>query len=406
MRFLILTASLPYPPTSGGALRSYGIIEGLSKAGHKVWLLSFHDGTTDIHETPLAQHCAHIETVPPPTRTRMDRLRDLLLSTQPDIARRMDSPLFAARLENLLNKQTFDWVQFEGIETVCYLPLARQIQPTAKLCFDTFNAEYVLQQRIYEVDRLEVRRWPAALYSLIQSRRIRAFEAAMCRAADCVVAVSPEDADTLRDFREDRRVSVVPNGISVERYTTSRSGLTLKPGALVFTGKMDYRPNVDAMLWFSAEILPRISGAHLYIVGQKPHPRLEGLRSRSDITLTGWVESVLPYLHAANVYVAPLRMGSGTRLKILEAMAAGCAVVATQTAASGLLSSAKDAMIVANTSEEIAQAIIDLLKHPDKRKIIGQAAQQAVRQNYDWSVLIPRLLEAYRQGVTQDGSLG
>src|SRR5690606_23656791 len=114
----------------------------------------------------------------------------------------------------------------------------------------------------------------------------------------------------------------------------------LGPCALIFTGKMDYRPNVDAMLWFASDILPQVRSimpdVRLYVVGQKPHPRLEVLRDHDHIVLTGWVPEVTPYLHAAAVYIAPLRMGSGTRLKILEAMAAGCAIVATTLAAAGL----------------------------------------------------------------------
>src|SRR5690606_14010977 len=121
---------------------------------------------------------------------------------------------------------------------------------------------------------------------------------------------------------------------------------------LVFTGKMDYRPNIDAMRWFSETILPLVQEAvpdvHLYIVGQKPHKSLESLRDAPHIDLTGWVPNVQPFLQAADVYIAPLRMGSGTRLKLLEAMAAGCAVVATTVAASGLDNTVKRSLILAD----------------------------------------------------------
>jgi glycosyltransferase involved in cell wall biosynthesis len=149
------------------------------------------------------------------------------------------------------------------------------------------------------------------------------------------------------------------------------------------------------MLWFTEAILPRLPDAHLTIVGQKPHARLAHLRELPNVTITGWVDSVLPYLQAADVYVAPLRMGSGTRLKLLEAMAAGCAIVATSTASAGLTAEARAAMRIAEGAGAFAAAIRTLLNNPAEREQLRADAQQQVRATYDWSALIPRLLAAY-----------
>lgn len=396
----MITASLPYPPASGGAIRTYGLLHGLHAAGHDITLLSFHDRDEAPDDTPLADFCSHIETLPPPVRTKSDRLHDLLLSRQADIARRMYSDGFYERLVALLSEESFDLVQFEGIEVACYLPLAKSTGTTARLCYDAFNAEADLQRIIFQIDRGEVKRWPAATYSWIQAGRIEHFERTVCQQADGVVVVSPEDAAVLQQFRADKQVYVVPNGIFAATYSTPESTVDLGDKAIVFTGKMDYRPNVDAMWWFGNDILPRITeqlpDAHLTIVGQKPHPRLAPFADRADITITGWVDSVTPYLYASAVYVAPLRMGSGTRLKILEAMASGCAVVATSTAAAGLLDEAKRALVIADSEHDIASAIITLLNNPAERQQRGAQAQQDVKQHYDWSVLIPRLLAAYK----------
>ncbi len=218
---------------------------------------------------------------------------------------------------------------------------------------------------------------------------------------DCVIAVSDEDAIALRNLSQDAPASVVPNGVSVDDYTNSREQLDLGQHVLVFTGKMDYRPNIDAMRWFTSDILPAIQeeipDTRLYIVGQKPHARVEMLRDKPNVAITGWVTDVHPYLHAAHVYVAPLRMGSGTRLKILEAMAAGCAVVATSYAASGLTAEVRDVMVVADDEKAMATAIVALLRAPQKREALGKAAQKYVKQRYDWTVLLPKLLAVYRE---------
>ncbi len=401
MRILLVAVNLPYPPASGGLLRIYGLMNGLHQAGYELTLMSFADEKIDPTKTPLVNLCQQIITIPPQNRTKLDRVRDLIFTRQPDIARRFFSVAFADKLRELLAQNQFDLIQFEGIESVCYLPIAKQAQPNAKFCFDTFNAEYILQRGIFEIDRRTSKRWPAALYSYVQSRRIEQFEGDMCRLADAVIAVSTEDADLLRPFRQDARVYVVPNGIFIDDYTNQETKINLGENVLVFTGKMDYRPNVDGALWFVEQVFPKIRehvpDVQFYIVGQQPHPRLDGLRQIPDVHLTGWVDSTQPYLSAADVYVAPLRMGSGTRLKLLEAMATGCAIVATTAAAAGLHSEAKQGMIVSDNEHAMADSIIDLLQNPGKQYELRQNAQQIVKQYYDWSVLIPHLLEAYRE---------
>jgi glycosyltransferase involved in cell wall biosynthesis len=401
MRILMLTASLPYPPHQGGALRSYGILHGLAAAGHDISLLSFHEPNGNIADTPLGQYCSRIETLPPPGRSKSSRLRDLALTGQPDIARRLYNRDFLDRLTQTVRETTYDLIQFEGIEIAPYLLPLRKMGTKAKLVYDAFNAEAALQYAIFQVDRGNPHRWPAAAYSFIQSRRIERFERALCTAADAVIAVSDEDARILCRFRSDGRVPVVNNGIFVSDYETPGAELDLGEHVLVFTGKMDYRPNVDAMDWFAENVLPDIQKAvpdtKLYIVGQKPHPRLERLRHQHHIEITGWVKDVQPFLHSADVYVAPLRMGSGTRLKILEAMAAGRAVVATTVAISGMHPAVHDATLVADKPERMSEAVVKLLGDPTRRAELGERARAYVRQYYDWSALIPKLLTAYKE---------
>jgi glycosyltransferase involved in cell wall biosynthesis len=403
MKILMLTASLPYPPHQGGALRSYGILHGLHEVGHQITLLSFHDSATNIsvETTPLATSCEDIITVQPPKRSEADRLQDIFLSNQPDIARRLYSEEFYSHLKQLLIEKSFDLIQFEGIEVALYLLLLRRDGVQAKLCYDAFNAEAALQRVIFEVDRREPRRWPAALYSFIQSRRIAQLERDICQEADCVIAVSNEDADILRNYRADKHIPVVTNGIFSDDYATPSEQLDLGRHVLVFTGKMDYRPNVDAMVWFTGNVLPiiqeRLPDTKLYIVGQKPHGRLEQLRDKNNVEITGWVQDVRPYLKAAGVYIAPLRMGSGTRLKILEAMASGCAVVATTIAVSGMRQDAQQTISVCDEAKPMADEIIRLLENPGHRQEMSAAAKAYVRQYYDWKVLIPDLLHIYQE---------
>jgi len=401
MNILMIAPSLPYPPTSGGALRVYSLLRGLHAAGHRVTLLALDDSGIDSARTELNEVCASIETFPVPQRSKSQRLKTLLTTTQADLAHRLYSDALGQRLREILRTERFDLIQCEALETACYLPIAKAEQPNAKCCLDTFNAEYQLQRVIAGIDARELKRWPMAAYSWIQAGRIESYERQMCALSDIVIAVSPEDADLLRPFRTDGKIHVLPSAISVDDYAADLPAINFGTHTLVFTGKMDYRPNVDAALWLVNDILPlirqRVPDVTVALVGQQPSPRLAPLSDIEGVTLTGRVESVVPYLRGAAVYVAPLRMGSGTRLKLLEAMAAGSPIVATTTAAAGLMPDAKAAMLITDGAAAFAEAVIGLLTSPDKRAGMIGAGKTAVRAHYDWSATAPALLNIYKE---------
>ncbi len=401
MRILFLTSELPFPPYAGAPMRNFGIIEGL--AHHEIWLLSFHSKQAiDPGQTPLARLCAAIRTVPTPARTTSERLRTLFLSGDADLARRFYSPAFVDQLRDWLTGTHFDVIQIENLEMAIYLPIIRESQPGTPVVYDAHNAEYALQQRIYETERAALSSLPGALYSYTQARRVRRLEQEVCRTVDYVIAVSETDAGLLRALAPQTPITVIPNGIPAHLYTQmAAEPVDLEKPALVFTGKMDYRPNVDAALWFGQEILPlvrqELPNAHFYVVGQSPHPRLDVLRGQCGITLTGLVPAVLPYLQAASVFVVPLRMGSGTRLKVLEAMAAACPIVSTAIGVQGLAITDGREVIIADTTREFARSVIRLYRDPEQARALGEQARAFVRARYDWSVLLPRLEAVYRE---------
>lgn len=404
-RILFLTPQLPYPPYQGTAIRNFGLIQGLAERGYTVSLLSFVEpDQPPASETPLASLCASIVTVPAPERSRSRRLRDLVAG-HADMARRRWSEAFLAALCQWLSRESFDAIHIEGIEMAPYLPTLQEKAPGALLIYDAHNAEYALQQRIAAQDVRLPKRWPAAIYSLIQSSRLKRFETRVCRQVGHVLACSQADAAMLRALTHHTPISVVPNGIGLESYTQDNlPEIHLPRPTLVFTGKMDFRPNVDAVLWFTHDILPRVRAemptVHFAVVGQKPHARLNVLRGREDVTLTGFVPDVRPYIAAADVYVAPLRMGSGTRLKLLEAMAMRRAVVSTRLGAEGLPVDNGVHLLLANTPSEFAGAVLQLLRNPTRRRELGENAARLVQQHYDWKAIIPALERVYQNSVS------
>lgn len=393
---LLLTPQIPYPPRQGTALRNWGILRGLA-AHHHVSLLTFAaPDQSSEPPTPLSDIVERVAIVPQPTRTTRDRLRDLLTSPHPDLILRLESSVFGQQLQAWLDAYPFDWLQVEGLEMAPYLPLPSQSTGyrLPSTIFDDHNCEYVLQKRAGSADLRRLQRWPAALYSAIQWRRLRRYEAAICRRAELVIAVSEADAQALRRVVPTLDPLVIPNGITVAEYATFTERADLDQPAFVFTGTMDFRPNVDGALWFAAEVWPRIRAAlphaRLYLVGRHPHRRLDVLRAaRHGIIITGSVPDTRPYINAATVYVVPLLVGGGTRLKLLEATSMGKAIVSTTLGAEGF-TRPEEAMQLANDPVAFAEACINLARDAAARAQL-EARARAYAHAYDWDVLLPPL---------------
>jgi sugar transferase (PEP-CTERM/EpsH1 system associated) len=403
MHILLLTPQLPYPPHQGTSLRNYNLIAQLAKR-HQVEVLSFLDeGQSLAAATPLLEICSWVEAVPAPQRTMVKRIKQLLGSRLPDMAWRLWSPYYRECLKRRLNEVRFDVVQIEAIELAPYLCAVEAVRPRPLIVFDEHNCEWRLQQRAFLTDVRIPWRWPAALYSFIQWKRLHRYEGDICRRVDKVIAVSEADREGIQSVAPGISITVVPNGVDLEEYRDYRG--EKERFELVFTGKMDFRPNVDAMLWFCDQVLPLIRRVYpstrLAIVGQRPHPRLERLRRVEGITLTGWVPDVRPYLAGATVYVAPLRVGGGTRLKLAQAMAMGCAIVATSLAAEGFPIESGKHMLLADTPYEFATAVLQLLDSPDVRNRLGAEARMFVQSHYGWEQLVPRLEEVYQSASMQ-----
>jgi glycosyltransferase involved in cell wall biosynthesis len=168
---------------------------------------------------------------------------------------------------------------------------------------------------------------------------------------------------------------------------------------LVFVGKMDFRPNIDGVLWFAQEVLPLIRqqapAVRFWVVGKDPHPRLKPLAEDPAIELTGWVEDVRPYIAGAAVYVVPLRIGGGTRLKVLEAMAMEKAIVSTTLGCEGFNLVPDQELVTADTPGDLAAAVLALLRDPDRRDRLGRAARRFAGSRYDWRIVVPQLERAF-----------
>jgi len=427
MKILLLTPQLPYPPHQGTTIRNYNLIRELAQR-HTVDLLTFlASGDTLAADNPLHQLCRKIAALPQPVRTSAQRALDTVRSPLPDMALRLKSAPMHELVQRWVQTEQYEIVQIEGIEMAQYglqaagkvddkRPLAyrqasqadqKQVADQPVLIFDDHNCEYLLQKRNAFTDLGLPQRWAAAAYSLVQWQKLVSYEAHICQQADVVLAVSEADKAALAKLAPGKAITVVSNGIRMCEYQTAQRSATPanKPSQrnLVFTGKMDYRPNIDAVLWFGRHVLPLIQAQEpevcFQIVGMNPHPRLDELRANPAIEIVGAVADAQPYIQNAAVYVIPMRVGGGTRFKALEAMAWARPIVSTTLGVEGIPVQHGQELLLADSPPAFADAVVRLLVDAKSGAIVnrrlGEQARRFVGNHYDWAQIMPRVEQAY-----------
>jgi len=300
------------------------------------------------------------------------------------------SRLLAQTLEQSARPGEYAAVHCDHLHMAQYRPCA----PTLPWVLDEHNVEHLILERLAAVQSNPIKRLVVA----DQARRVRRFEHEAVRGASRVLAVSANDVDALRRLGSSTPIEVVPNGVDTAQFEPSPADPASSD--LVFTGSMDWWPNEDAARFFVQGVLPRIqrerAGVRLFIVGRAPTPAVRRLaESNPAVTVTGEVPDIRPYLRRAAVVVVPIRVGGGTRLKILEAMGAGRAVVSTTLGAEGIDCVPGEHISIADTPEALATAILTLLADPSRAARLAQSARRLVTDRYDWHSIGQRLLSVY-----------
>ena len=406
MRILWLKSDLLLPLDKGGRLRTWHLLRHLATR-HDITYLSFAENGQDAEADGMREVAQQVVAVPRSDPTKrsllfyMDAAR-YLADPLPYAVAKNRSASYKTKLIELLRTQPFDLLVCDFLVPAVNLP---KTLPCPTVIF-THNVEAEIWRRHAETKSSVPARW---LYRLQHKRMLR-FEDDTLRRFDGVLAVSDADCRTFCRLYPD--VAKVPTWTVRTGVDTGYFQPSDAPAAephLVFTGSMDWLPNEDAMTFFCRDILPRIRQREprlrLSIVGRAPTPAVRAL-AEDGITVTGTVDDVRPYVRDAAVYVVPLRIGGGTRLKIFEAMSMGKAVVSTTIGAEGLPIVDGEHAVIADGADAFADAVVALLGDSDRRTRIERSARALVVDRYDWSAVARELDDALRQCASRGAPEG
>jgi len=376
---------LLHPVDKGGKIRTYQMLKAL-RDDHHIPFLTLDDGAAAVDARAQAsEYCHEVITIPHRATRKFSlafyfELAGNLLSPLPYAIKKYESAPMREAVSRLGSADRFDIIVCDFLVPAVNVP--------GKLCCPAVlfqhNVEAMIWKRHYDVQTNPLKR----AYLRGQWHKMRAFEARECRRFNAVITVSREDRELIEREYETDHVYDVPTGVDVEFFRPATASGT-EPNNLVFTGSMDWLPNEDAIRYFTEQIMPlvkqKIDGLTLTVVGRNPYPSLLELSRRDpSIVVTGRVDDVRPFMEQAAVYIVPLRIGGGTRLKIFEAMAMGKAVVSTTVGAEGLPVMHDQELLLADTPEAFAESVVGLLQDRVWAQALGQRAATRVRKEFGW----------------------
>jgi glycosyltransferase involved in cell wall biosynthesis len=395
-RVLALSNCYPFPPTNGIALRVCAILQGLAASGHEIELLCFGDPAAAGEDQGKAlEICKAVQIIPNPS-AGFSKLAALLRRvaavpfTRPYGVARSRSKRMVREILDRLRRQACDVVLCEETDLLVNVPDHLPVP----LIVDHHNAEHVLLERYLAQETNPFRR----AYAWMEARKVRNWERHATSRADVAMVCSEVDRATYRALCPSAAVIVAPNVIDVAAYAPATGE---EPGTILYAGGMDWYPNRDAVEFFALSILPRIlqrvPGARFVVAGRNPAPEfLRRFAGIPSVEFTGAVPDMRPQIARAAVCVVPLRIGSGTRLKILEAAAMAKPIVSTALGAEGLDFADGSEILLADEPESFASAVVDLLNGAKRRRSLGAASRRRVEHSYSLAVLQGTLRNVFR----------
>jgi sugar transferase (PEP-CTERM/EpsH1 system associated) len=385
------------PTNTGGKLRNFHLCRELSKEA-EVTYLSFADAGGHISHEPIGE-TKQIITVPKSGKYSPLKLARGLLGKTPFTVLNYTTDEMKQRLAQLLREESFDIVQIESLILMEYLPIIQAANPRPIIISDWHNVDSEVLERYADHAPDPARK----MYARATARRLIALEKQAMTLFDAHLTVSDRDREHLLKLRPDATVFTIDNGTDISSFTLESGTFPPQQNRIIFVGSMDYHANIDAAQFFAHEVWPQIYSDYpdwkFTIVGRDPAASVRELAALPGIEVTGTVDDVRPYYRDALASVVPLRVGGGSRLKILEAMAARVPVVSTSLGAEGLEIMDGENILIHDNPADLVGALVKVAHDKMLRNQIVEAGYSLAVHRYDWAAIGKKLRGIHRQLV-------
>jgi glycosyltransferase involved in cell wall biosynthesis len=393
-RILFVTEKFPHPKDDGGQIRSHAVLAALA-AAFPVTLLS-HAAPSAADEEAIRALGVEVETcgAKRPSLAVPWFAAQALFTREPYPMRKNFSRAILGAIRSRIARGEVRALHLNHLDAAQYVEHLGADRGRVRAVFDTHNLLARMYERFAATSTNPLRR----AYATVQWWRMARYEPAILRAVDRVLVCSDLERDLVRTAGA-RDAMVVPNGVDALDHVP-RARRSSDRTTILFTGGLAYAPNAEGLRWFVLEVLPELRKLlprfRLVVVGKGAGPALRSLAVPGEIEFAGWVEDVREKLAEADLSIAPLRVGGGTRIKILESMAAGVPVVATRIGAEGIEAVDGESILLADDPASTARAIAELARDPSRSKRIADRARSLVAERYDWGRVLEPLVEEYR----------
>jgi polysaccharide biosynthesis protein PslH len=386
MKLLFIANRVPYPPYRGDKLKIYNLCRRLAAKGHEIHLITFAEEKKEYDYLPILEGVfKKIQIIYQPFwKSALSILWYFFQNNDPMQVSYFRSAKFDNTLKKLLSENTYDGIHVQHLRMAQYLLPT----PPKHAILDLPDAFSLYWERRNQTDRPWYKRW----FDSIEQKRVKSYEAKILSAYQKCLVCSAEDLGYLKNLLEKEgtfknQLGLLPNGVDLDTFKVNLHHDYSHNHTLLFTGNMDYEPNVDAVIYFVNDIFPSITekfpNTKFIIAGQRPIDNVKALAC-SNVAVTGFIEDLSVTYDSASIVVAPLRFGAGTQNKVLEAMAMGIPVVCSHIGFAGLGIESGEGAIMQQEKEAFTLAVIDLLGSESQRKEIGQKGLEVMRSRFSW----------------------
>lgn len=383
---------LPYPLDTGGRIDAFYILKSLADQGVDISVLTLSENGDDAAGAgSIRPYCQRIEIVKQPLLPK--KLRYILnpVRRRPVNITKYQSLFLRKKLSRMLAEEKYDIAHFDRINVSQYVSFIDEIPCVLRLQ----NIDSQIFERYYQKETSPLKKW----YIKHQCDKLALYEDKFYPQFDRCLVISETDGETLVSRSPSSKVSVITSGVNIEYLTAVKP--EPEPASLLFLGSMDWLPNIEGSIYFCDEVLPIIQkdvpDVKLYIVGTNPDPKVRALGDRPGITVTGAVPDVRPYLAKATAMVAPIRIGSGLRIKLLEAMAFGLPTVTTTIGCEGIPVESGRQLFIADEPDKFAADCLNLIREAEVRERMIVEGRKLMYEKYNWNEIAKKIISIYEE---------